>query len=258
MKPEITIAAISDIHVNKYSIQEEFFEQVNEVAEILLIGGDMNDGESKEVENFLQLVSRVTIPMVVIFGNHDVSSNNQENIREVLSQNPLIQVLDGEYFELTVKNKRIGIAGAKGFGGGFSPHRIVGRGETSIRAFLEEEDREVGKLIRALSQMEKANPDYKVVLTHWAAFAETIEGEPLELYPVLGSSRLGDAIHTVRPHLALSGHAHHGSQGIKKARGVISTCNIAYKVNDERMLLFDFFSHDTIELRHADNQANNL
>lgn len=217
----------------------------------------MNDGEPEEVEHFLQLVSGVTIPIIVIFGNHDVSGDNKERIQEALSQNSLIKVLDGEYFELELKSKKLGIVGVKGFGGGFTPHRIVGRGEPAIRTFIEEEERELEKLTEALAQMEKADPDYKIVLTHWAVFPETIEGEPLELYPVLGSSRLGDVIEPMKPHLVLSGHAHHGPQGIKKARGIISACNIAYKVNGGRMLLFDVFSQEKVELRYVDSQSDN-
>jgi len=257
MKPAFTLAAISDIHVNKYPIQQGFFDSVNENADILLIGGDMNDGEPEEVEHFLQLVSGVTIPIIVIFGNHDCSSDNIARIKDTLSKNSLIKVLDGDYVEFNVNNKSIGIAGAKAFGGGFTPHRIVGRGEAAIRSFLQEEDVELTKLNSALNIMKEVAPEYKIVLTHWAAFVETIEGEPLELYPVLGSSRFGDIIESVNPDLVLSGHAHHGPQGIKKARGLISACNIAYKVNDGRMLFFDFFSPENIILRHDDSQSEN-
>jgi Icc-related predicted phosphoesterase len=216
----------------------------------------MNDGEPEGVAKFLDLISEVTIPMVVIFGNHDCSSGNIPAIKESLLINPLIKILDGDYVEYEVKGSKVGIAGTKGFGGGFAPNRIVGRGEKSIQDFIHEEDIEVAKLSRALDRMEEASLDYRVVVTHWASFVEVIEGEPLELYPVLGSSRLGDAIISQKPCLALSGHAHHGPVGIKKARGVVAACNIAYKVNEGRVLLFDFFSPEEIVLRHMDIQSD--
>jgi Icc-related predicted phosphoesterase len=256
MEPIFTIAAISDVHVNKYPLSKDFFTSVNENADLFIIGGDMNDGKPSEVSKFLDLISGVTIPMVIIFGNHDCSSGNVDNIKESLTENSLIKILDGDYTEYQIKGNKIGIAGTKGFGGGFAPHRIVGRGEKAIQDFIQEENIEVEKLQRAVDKMQMASLDYKIVVTHWAAFPEVVEGEPRELYTVLGSSRLGDVIDSVKPELALSGHAHHGPIGIKKTRGLVSACNIAYKVNNGRMLLFDFFSPEKINLRHIEIQSD--
>lgn len=253
MKPVFTIAAISDIHVEKYPIQKDFFDHVNGNADLLIIGGDMNNGKDKEVQLFLGLVSSVKMPIVVIFGNHDCDAGDIDKIRKMLSANPLIKILDGEYVEYELNGKMLGIAGAKGYGGGFAPYKIISRGESATKAFVEEEEREVIKLETALRQMETASPDFRITLTHWAAFEETVEGEPKELYVVLGSSRLGDAIEQSAPHLALSGHAHHGSQGIKKARGKIFACNITYKVNEGKMPLFDFFSDGNVVLHHLES-----
>jgi len=253
MKPVFTIAAVSDIHVNKYPIQKDFFNRVNDNANLFIIGGDMNNGKKEEVEHFLDLVSGVRIPMIVVFGNHDCDTDNIEGIKEMLLKNPLIKILDGEYVEYELNGKRLGIAGTKGFGGGFTPHRMASRGEQAAKSFVEEEGREVEKLDVALHQMENAAPDFKIALTHWAAFEETIEGESRELYILLGSSRLGDVIERATPHLALSGHAHYGPQGIKKARGKISACNIAYKVNEGKMPLFDFLPDGDVVLRHLES-----
>ncbi|MGK2849053.1 MAG: metallophosphoesterase family protein [Minisyncoccota bacterium] len=253
MKPVFTIAAVSDIHVNKYPLQKDFFNRVNNNANLLIIGGDMNNGKKEEVEHFLDLVSGVRIPMTVVFGNHDCDTDNIEGIKEMLLKNPLIKILDGEYVEYELNEKRLGIAGTKGFGGGFAPHRLVSRGEQATKSFVEEENREVTRLETALNRMKVAAPDFKIALTHWAAFEETIEGEPKELYPFLGSSRLGDLIESAVPHLALSGHAHHGSSGIKKARGKISACNVAYKANNGKISLFDVFSGGIVEQRYLES-----
>lgn len=251
MNPVFTVAAISDIHVEKYPLQEDFFSRVNDLADLLIIGGDMNNGKEEEVKLFLSLVSGVKIPMVAIFGNHDYDAGDVSKIRAMLSLDSRITVLDGEYVEYELNGKKLGIAGAKGYGGGFAPHRVVSRGEQATKLFVEEETREVKKMQIALNQMESLKPDFKIALTHWAAFEETIEGEPRELYPFLGSSRLGDAIDPVSPNLSLSGHAHHGPKGIKKARGKFPACNIAYKVNEGRMPLFDFFPDGSVILRHS-------
>ncbi len=253
MKPIFTIAAISDIHVEKYPLAKGFFDSVNGNADLLIIGGDMNNGKEEEVKLFLDLVSAVEIPIVVIFGNHDCDAGDTKRIKTMLLMNPRVKILDGEYMEYELNGSKVGIAGTKGYGGGFAPHRIASRGEQSIKSFVEEEDREVMKLERALHRMESSASNFKIALTHWAAFEETIEGEPRELYPFLGSSRLGDLIENSAPHLALSGHAHHGSSGIKKARGKIAACNIAYKVNKGKMLLFDFLPDGNVVLRHLES-----
>ena len=237
----------------RYPLEKNFFTHVNKDAELLIIGGDMNNGKDEEVDLFLELISDVSIPIVVIFGNHDCDSGDLERIKEKLRSNPLIKILDGEYTEFSLKGKVFGIAGAKGYGGGFSPYRMANRGELATKDFLAEEEREVKKLQTALQKMEEAKPDYSVVVTHWAAYEETIEGEPKELYLVLGSSKLGDAITEAEPNLAISGHAHHGSSGIKKARGKISACNVAYRVNKERIPLFDFSPDGSVSLRHLES-----
>lgn len=253
MKPIFTIAAISDIHVEKYPLTKGFFDDVNGNGDLLIIGGDMNNGKEEEVKLFLDLVSGVEIPMVVIFGNHDCDAGDTERIKTMLLTNPWIKILDGEYVEYELNGSKIGIAGTKGYGGGFAPYKLVSRGEQATKSFVEEESREVAKLEMSLNRMKISAPDFKIALTHWAAFEETVEGEPRELYPFLGSSRLGDLIENSAPHLALSGHAHHGSSGIKKARGKISACNIAYKANGGKMSLFDVFPGGVIEQRHLES-----
>jgi len=40
--PLFTIAAVSDIHVEKYVLEKEFFESVNEKADLFLVGGDIS------------------------------------------------------------------------------------------------------------------------------------------------------------------------------------------------------------------------
>ncbi len=253
MKPVFTVAAISDIHVEKYPIQKDFFNHVNGNADLLIVGGDMNNGKEKEVHSFLELISDVRVPVVIVFGNHDCDAGDVEKIKNMLLMNPLIKILDGEYTEYEFNGKLLGIAGTKGYGGGFTPHRIVSRGEAATKFFVDEEDREITKLQAALQKMKDSSLDFRIVLTHWAAFEETIEGEPKELYPMLGSSRLGDIIEEVVPNLALSGHAHHGPKGIKNARGKFPACNIAYKVNDGLMPLFDFLPDGSVALRHLES-----
>jgi hypothetical protein len=51
----------------------------------------------------------------------------------------------------------------------------------------------------------------RIELPHYAPIQATVEGEPLEIYPFLGSSRLEDPINRLEVDAVLHGHAHHGS-----------------------------------------------
>ena len=51
----------------------------------------------------------------------------------------------------------------------------------------------------------------KVVALHYAPIKETLKGEPLEIYPFLGSSRFAETIDRFGAHTIFHGHAHHGT-----------------------------------------------
>ncbi len=51
----------------------------------------------------------------------------------------------------------------------------------------------------------------KVVAMHYAPIKETLKGEPLEIYPFLGSSRFAETIDRYGANLIVHGHAHHGT-----------------------------------------------
>jgi hypothetical protein len=48
------------------------------------------------------------------------------------------------------------------------------------------------------------------VLLHYAPVVATVKGEPLEVYPFLGSSRLEEPINRYSVTAVFHGHAHHG------------------------------------------------
>lgn len=242
MKKLFTIAAIGDLHLEKYSIDDNYFNGIEKRADILLIGGDMNNGKKEETEHFLKIISEIKIPILMVFGNHECDNRSLSEIRkQILMGNDRIKILDGSYQKFDFQGKTLIVSGAKGYGGGFSPYNIINKGEKTSKKFFQEEAKEVEKLKKVFEKINKIKYDFHVVLTHWAPFEETIKGEPKELYMVLGSSRMGDAIELQKPNLALSGHSHKGSRGIKKARrGQVSACNISYDVNDRKICFFEF------------------
>ena len=50
-----------------------------------------------------------------------------------------------------------------------------------------------------------------MAVLHYAPIRATVEREPLEIFPFLGSSRLEEPLNRYRVSAAVHGHAHHGT-----------------------------------------------
>jgi Icc-related predicted phosphoesterase len=55
---------------------------------------------------------------------------------------------------------------------------------------------------------------------HYAPIAGTVEGEPLDLFPFLGCSRLEEPLNRYRVTAAFHGHAHRGAPEGKTTSGI--------------------------------------
>jgi Icc-related predicted phosphoesterase len=141
--------------------------------------------------------------MVGILGNHDWESGKQEEIQRILADSGL-HVLDGETIELA----GVGFAGVKGFAGGFDQRALEPWGEDIIKRFVHEAIDEAVKLGSALARLRTPQ---RVALLHYAPVRATVEGEPLEIFPFLGSSRLEEPLNRYAVNAVFHGHAHHGS-----------------------------------------------
>ena len=86
-------------------------------------------------------------------------------------------------------------------------------------------DHDVDFLIRA----EQAEPALAAALTHYAPVPDTLVGEPLEIYPFLGSYLLGRAIDDNHVTLAVHGHAHRGTE-LGVTPGGVPVRNVAHPV----------------------------
>ena len=113
-------------------------------------------------------------------------------------------ILDGDAVEF----HGVGFAGAKGFCGGFGRRALEPWGEPAIKAFVREALDESLKLESALARLRTK---HRIALLHYAPIQATVEGEPPEIFPFLGSSRLEEPINRYEVTAVLHGHAHHGS-----------------------------------------------
>lgn len=214
-KSIVRIAAVGDLHCTKTSlgIFHPMFERASSSADVLLLAGDLTDnGTPDEARVLVKELTMVRIPIVAVLGNHDFECGKPDEVRGILADAG-VNVLDGEACEV----HGVGIAGVKGFCGGFGQRALGAWGESSIKQFVREAIDEALKLETALARIRTVP---SVALLHYSPVQGTVEGEPLEIYPFLGSSRLEEPLNTYRVSLAVHGHAHRGRSEGKTITGV--------------------------------------
>ena len=213
----VRVAAIADLHCSKTSqgAFQRLFARIAESAEILLIAGDLTDyGLPDEAQVLARELASVRIPTVAVLGNHDVQSGREQEVQSILTDSGVV-MLDGDATEI----RGIGVAGVKGFGGGFGKHALGPWGETIVKGFVHEAVNEALKLEAALARV-RSKP--LVAVLHYSPVQETVLGEPLEIYPFLGSSRLEEPLGRYPVSLIVHGHAHRGQlEGRTKANAVV-------------------------------------
>jgi Icc-related predicted phosphoesterase len=214
------VAAVGDLHVgatgggrNQSFI--ELFEGASRNADLLLLCGDLtNVGAPEEARRLAEDLRHCSIPFFGVLGNHDFEEGKEEEVEEILcaaGMRPL---------ETRVQEHQgVGVVGVKGFGGGFGRNMLGSFGEPAAKAFVAEAMREAQRLEHALQQVSHFE---KVVVTlHYAPIAETMEGEPHEIFPYLGSSRLEEVINRFDNIKAVfHGHGHRGTYESKTSKGI--------------------------------------
>ncbi len=219
-KNKLRVAAVGDLHGHEASagLHREFFQAVAERADILLLCGDLsNHGLPREAENLAQDLSGSKIPILAVLGNHDFEAGDTDGFKKVLSDAG-VKFLEDVPYEI----EGVGFAGVKGFGGGFGKYMVTPFGEPAIKEFVGETLQECLKLE---NQLRALDTEKKIVMLHYAPIPETVHGEPLEIYPWLGSSRLVETIERFQVSAIFHGHAHHGTyQGFTKKNVPVYNC----------------------------------
>jgi Icc-related predicted phosphoesterase len=212
----IRIAALSDVHYEKTSqgLLQPLFAQIAEHADVLVIAGDLTDyGLAEEAKVLARdLTTTVKIPIVAVLGNHDYESGEAEAVRDTMLDAG-VHMLDGD----AVVIHGVGFAGVKGFAGGFGRAALGPWGEQAIKQFVQESVHEALKLEAALAHLETT---HRIAVLHYSPIRETVEGEPPEIHPWLGSSRLEEPLSRFQVSAAVHGHAHKGSPEGKTSTGV--------------------------------------
>jgi Icc-related predicted phosphoesterase len=206
-KETLRIAAIADIHVKKtgQGSFQQLFTKASEDADVMLLAGDLTDYGTVDEAKVLarEITTSLRIPAIAVLGNHDFESGHAEDLVKILTDAG-VTLLDGDTHEL----HGVGFAGVKGFGGGFGRRQLGAWGEDILKKFVHETINEALKLEAALARLRTPQ---KIALLHYSPIHATVVGEPPEIMPFLGSSRLEEPVDRYRVGIVFHGHAHRGS-----------------------------------------------
>ncbi|MFV0137763.1 metallophosphoesterase family protein [Streptomyces sp. HMX87] len=218
----VRVAAVGDIHMGPESqgLLRPAFDTLPESADLLLLAGDLTrHGTPEEMRVVAQEVRGLPVPVVAVLGNHDHHDEQPEKVTAIL-QDAGVTVLEGDSTVVECDGARVGVAGVKGFCGGFVGRSAGEFGEPLMKEFVRTTRRSADALGSALKELQDRGCDVRVALTHFSPVADTLAGEPLEIYPFLGSYLLAEAIDTAGADLAVHGHAHLGTEHGMTAGGV--------------------------------------
>jgi Icc-related predicted phosphoesterase len=205
-KDRVRVAAVGDLHYARTSqgMVQSLAAHLADEADVLLLCGDLTDYGLPEEARLLarEISGAIKIPIVVVLGNHDYESGAHEEITSILTGAGIV-VLDGETCEI----HGVGFAGVKGFAGGFGRGTLGPWGEPVVKAFVREAVDEALKLETALARLRTS---HRIAILHYAPILATVEGEPREIFPFLGCSRLEEPFTRYPVTAVFHGHAHHG------------------------------------------------
>ena len=237
----IRVAAMADVHCGADSAGKlrPHYEHLADQADLFVIAGDLTrrglPEEAHVLARELQEVA-AAVPTFAVLGNHDYHCDDQALVAKVLDAAG-VQVLEGESDIVEVDGMRVGVAGVKGFGGGFAGASGSEFGEPEMKAFVAHTRQVAGWLETSLLDLAAQDKtDLRIALMHYSPVEATLRGERLEIYPFLGSYLLAEAVDRAGADLVVHGHAHGGSEkgvtpgGVHVRNVALPVINHAYNV----------------------------
>ncbi|MFI6144858.1 metallophosphoesterase [Streptomyces sp. NPDC051109] len=235
----IRVAAVGDVHLGPDSagLLRPAFDTLGTCADVLLLAGDLTrHGTPEEARVVAAEVAGLPVPVVAVLGNHDYQSDQAQDVTRQLRAAG-VHVLEGEGIALDLAGTRVGVAGTKGFCGGFAGRSGSEFGEPEMKAFIRYSRHCAESLGRALGELRRAGCAVRIALTHFAPVPDTLAGEPREIYPFLGSYLLAEAMDEQGADFAVHGHAHLGTEHGMTAGG-IRVRNVALPVIDRAFAVY--------------------
>ena len=225
MARPIRVAAAGDVHCDEENRDEiaRALGQVEGAVDAILLAGDLTTyGELEQAQLLAELLRPLETPAYAVLGNHDWHCGQVEQIAAALADAG-VRMVDRGHATQNVDGATLGIAGAKGFVGGFPDSALPDFGEPLLRKVYAETTAEVEALAVGLAAI--ADCDHRIALLHYAPTDTTLEGEPRGIFAFLGSDRLAAPLLEHHPDLVLHGHAHVGA--FQGAVGDVPVYNVA-------------------------------
>ncbi|SEG79083.1 Predicted phosphoesterase [Thermomonospora echinospora] len=242
----IRVAAVGDIHLGP-DVAGQYRERLTGLADhadVLLVAGDLTrHGTLEEGRIVADELRDAPVPVIAVLGNHDYHSEAENEITEMLGEAG-VTVLHSGGTMIDCGGVRLGVAGCKGFGGGFAGSSGDEFGEREMKAFIRHTRELSDGLYESLAALDDQGADLKVALTHYSPVKDTLTGEPLEIYPFLGSYLLAEAIDRAGADLAVHGHAHMGSEKGVTPNGV-RVRNVALPVIKQAYAVYGLEKRDS-------------
>jgi uncharacterized protein len=233
----VRLASAGDIHCTEENRAQvaAAFEEIRSEADLVLLAGDLTThGEPEQAAVLADIVRGYDLPVFAVLGNHDWHADQAAAVMGALVAGG-VRVLDRAAAVTEVGGLRIGIAGTKGFIGGFPDAQLPDFGEPLLRRVYAETTREVEALDRELHAI--ADCDLRIVLLHYSPTTTTLDGERQTIWPFLGSDRLADPIRQHQPHLVVHGHGHAGT--FEGFVGAVPVFNVAVPVIGRDFFVFE-------------------
>jgi uncharacterized protein len=237
MPRPIRLAAAGDIHCSEENEAElrAAFDSVDERVDLVLLAGDPTTyGQPEQGALLAEICRLVRVPVYSVLGNHDWHCNQADELVALLDDAGVC-VLERSWAVATVDGASVGIAGTKGFVGGFPDSQLPDFGEPALRRVYAETTAEVEALAAGLEAI--ADCDYRIVLLHYSPTTTTLEGEPRGIWPFLGTDRLAGPILEHRPDVVLHGHTHAGR--FEGDVGEVPVFNVALPVLQSEFFVFE-------------------
>ena len=243
----VRIAAAGDVHCGEGTDREALraaFRDAASRADVILLAGDLTThGEPENAEILVEACGGLEVPVLTVLGNHDHHAGRADEVAQTL-RDGRIDVLDRDHRILDLDGTQLGVAGTKGFVGGFVGSHLPDFGEPLLRRVYAEGMEEVAALDEALKAI--ALCPLRVALLHYAPTTETLVGERETIWTFLGTDRLAMPISEHCPDVVLHGHAHAGT--FEGRIGEVPVHNVAVPLMGQPFWVFELTATGTPSL----------
>src|SRR5215210_3740879 len=174
MPRPIRVAAAGDVHCSEENRAEleAAFHRIDGTVDVVLLAGDLTTyGELEQAELLADICRESDVPIYAVLGNHDWHCNQVDAIVRVLGDAG-VRVLERSSAVQGVDGASVGIAGVKGFVGGFPDSQLPDFGEPLLRQVYAETSAEVDALAAGLDAIGEC--DHRIALLHYAPTQSTL------------------------------------------------------------------------------------